>query len=146
MRLAFTALVLALLWATPSFAQKGDTLSTASGQLTIRVCNESGRHVFSAFIYRSNGVWRSEGWFRVNNGQCEDIVTSDNLRFYAFAEEVGNIDYYWGGNFEHCIWRPGPYDDVVDPNATVCQPGQDSVMFTEWVADHFGTFTWTLDP
>lgn len=142
MRLAVTALVCAALLAPPSFAQSGP--APASAQLTIQVCNESGRNVFSAVIYELNGQWRSEGWFRVNNGECRDIATGDNLRFYAFAEEVGNTDYYWGGSFEHCIWRPGPYDVVLNPNDTSCP--DESVMFTEWVADHYGTFTWTLDP
>jgi hypothetical protein len=151
MRLAVIALAFAVLWATPSFAQKGDEpsaapaqLPAASTQLTIRICNESGRNAFVALVYRSNGQWRSEGWFRVDNGRCEDTVTGDHLRFYGFAEEAGNTDYYWGGSFEHCIWRPGPYDVVIDPNSTTCP--NESVMFSEWVADHYGTFTWTLDP
>jgi uncharacterized membrane protein len=146
MRSAIIAFALVLCAASPAFAQKDEGLSPASGSLTIRICNESGRNAFTAVIYRTNGAWRSEGWFRVDNGRCEDIVTSDNLRFYVFAEEVNNVDYSWAGNFEHCISRPGPYDEVVDPNMTVCRPGQDSVMFSEWVADHYGTFTWTLDP
>lgn len=146
MRRALIVFALALFAATPAFAQKTGQIGPASASLTIRVCNESGRNAFSAVVYRSGGVWRSEGWFPVSNGECRDVALSDNLRFYVFAEEVGNIDYFWGGNFEHCIWRPGPYNDVIDPNTSVCQSGQESVMFAEWVADDFGTFTWTLDP
>jgi uncharacterized membrane protein len=144
MRNAFIAFLLALCAASPALAQKGG--ASAGDQLTIRVCNESGRNAFTAVIYRNAGVWRSEGWWRVDNGDCIDIATTDNLRFYVFAEEVGNIDYYWGGNFEHCIWRPGPYEDVINPDATECQAGQESVMFAEWVSESYGTFTWTLDP
>lgn len=144
MRSALIAFLLALFAATPALAQKDG--AGGAGQLTVRVCNESGRNAFTAVIYRINGEWRSEGWFQVDNGACEDIAYSDNLRFYVFAEEVGNIDYYWGGSFEHCIMRPGPYDDVINPSAVECRNGQESVMFVEWVADEFGTFTWTLDP
>jgi len=145
MRLAVMAFALALLAAPAALAQKGGA-SSAGDQLTIRVCNQSGRNAFSAVIYRSGGTWRSEGWWRVDNGACLDLAVSDNLRFYVFAEEVGNTEYYWGGSFEHCIWRPGPYNDVIDPNTTVCRDGQVSVMFAEWVADQYGTFTWTLEP
>lgn len=123
----------------PSQAQQ-----TAPDQLTIRVCNQSGRHAFTAVIYRRSSVWHSEGWFRVNNGECLDVAHADNLRFYAFAEEAGNTEYFWAGNFEHCIWRPGPYDVEINPNNTNCSEA--SARFTEWVADRFGTFTWTLDP
>jgi uncharacterized membrane protein len=147
MRRALIAFALVFLAASPAMAQKpGVSSATAANELTIRVCNESGRNAFTAVLDRSAGEWHSEGWFRVNNGACEDIAVSDNLRFYVFAEEVDNIDYYWAGAHEHCIWRPGPYDDVIDPNVSVCRDGQESVMFVEWLADNYGTFTWTLDP
>jgi hypothetical protein len=144
MRFLLVILALATGAPTPAFAQKDGAYQTDS--LTIRVCNSSGRNAFSAVIYRDSGVWHSAGWYPVNNGECRDIATSDNLRFYVFAEEIGNIDYSWSGTFEHCIWRPGPYDDVISPDAKECQDGQESVMFSEWVADSYGTFTWTLDP
>jgi uncharacterized membrane protein len=145
MRSALIAFALVFLAAAPAMAQKPDDgISASSSGLTIRICNESGRNAFTAVIYQRDGVWRSEGWFRVDNGACRDIVTADHLRFYAFAEEVDNTGYSWAGNFEHCITRPGPYNDVVNPNNTTCP--QESVMFSEWVADHYGTFTWTLDP
>lgn len=142
MRGGFLLLLLALCAPTPAFAQT----RAAPNQLDIRICNESGRNAFTAVIYRTGGVWRSEGWFRVDNGECATIVTSDNLRFYAFAEEVGNLDYLWGGSFPHCVIRPGPYDEAVDPEVRQCRAEQDSVQFVEWLADEFGTFTWTLDP
>jgi uncharacterized membrane protein len=147
MRGALVAFALVFLAATPATAQKPDDgIAPAASDLSIRVCNSSGRNAFTAVIYRNGGQWHSDGWFRVDNGQCEVIATSDNLRFYVFAEEVDNVDYFWGGNHEHCIWRPGPYNDVFDPNASVCRDGQESVMFVEWVAESYGTFTWTLDP
>ncbi len=145
MRLAAIAFAFAALFATPSFAQKGG-LSASSAQVTVRVCNESGRNAFTAVIYQRDGAWHSEGWFGVNNGACRDIATADNLRFYTFAEEVGNVAYSWAGNFEHCVLRPGPYHDIVNPNGTTCGRGQESVMFSEWLADRPGTFTWTLNP
>lgn len=144
MRLAIIAIACAALLAPPSFAQTGS--ATGSSQLVIQVCNESGRDAFSAVIYQNDGTWHGAGWFRVNNGECGNIAISDNLRFYAFAEEVGNTEYYWSGTFEHCISRPGPYNELIDASQTVCPNGQASVMFTEWVADQYGTFTWTLDP
>lgn len=143
----FCAVVLGLALLTPSAsAQKDGGTAAVNTTLTIEICNQSGRNVFAALVYRDGAGWHSAGWYRVNHGECNAPVVSDNLIFYAFAEEVGNTDYYWGGDFDHCVTRPGPYDFLINPDYTECTKDQELVSFTQWEADSYGTFTWTLDP
>ncbi|MDX2275775.1 MAG: DUF1036 domain-containing protein [Hyphomonadaceae bacterium] len=137
---------LALLTSPASAQKEGIAPATNASTLSIEICNSSGRNVFAALVYRDSAGWHSAGWYRIDNGQCDTPVVSDNLIFYAFAEEVGNTDYTWGGDFPHCITRPGPYDFMIDPVNTVCGKDQELVDFAQWEAESFGTFTWTLDP
>lgn len=140
------AAVLALFLLAPAAsAQKGGT-PPATGGLSLQICNESGRNVFAALVYRDAQGWHSAGWWPINNGQCDTPAVADNLIFYAFAEEVGNTDRFWGGDFEHCITRPGPYDFLINPDSTICGKDQELVSFIQLEADSFGTYTWTLDP
>jgi uncharacterized membrane protein len=143
----FCAALLALALLTPSAnAQKDSIAPATSSGLSLQICNESGHNVFVALVYRDSQGWHSAGWWPINNGQCDTPAVADNLIFYAFAEEVGNVDLYWGGEFPHCVTRPGPYDFLINPDSTVCGKDQELVNFIQLEADAYGTYTWTLDP
>jgi uncharacterized membrane protein len=144
----FCTLLLGLVLLTPAASAQKDSVAPAanSSGLALQVCNESGRNVFVALVYRDSAGWHSAGWWQINNGQCDTPATADNLVFYAFAEEVGNTGRFWGGAFEHCITRPGPYDFLINPSYTECGKDQDLVSFLQIEAETFGTYTWTLDP
>lgn len=146
-RLICAALLgLALLTPDASAQKQGIAPAVGGSSLDLEICNESGRNVFVALVYRDSAGWHSAGWWRIDNGQCDTPATSDNLIFYAFAEEVGNTDRYWGGDFDHCVSRPGPYDILINPDYTECGKDQELVSFIQLEADTFGTYTWTLDP
>jgi len=119
-------------------------------QIDIQVCNQTGRDIFAAVIYRQVGgtQWRSEGWFRTNNGACRTIAATDNLTFYLYAEEVGDGgSRFWGrGDIEHCVTRPGPYNEPIERTGMSCRTNQDLVDFTAVTAERYGVYTWTLEP
>ena len=128
----------------PPPTQQGPTPSPVSAELAINVCNQSAHNVEAAVIYRLDGSWHSEGWFRVNRGQCSVIATADHLSFYLYAAAI-DANLVADGSFVHCISRPGPWDDVVSLNSNVCRSGQAPVGFIPETVDNFGTYTWTLN-
>lgn len=143
--LLFAAAAALTLTSVPEAAAKKDEY-VSTGSLDIQVCNRSGYDAFIAVISRNEGGWLASGWFRVNNGDCNSVATTNNLVFYLFAEQVGDMDYVWAGDFEQCVMRPGPYDIRVNPNAEVCPSGMTTEQFRELEADTWGTYTWNLTP
>lgn len=119
-----------------------------SNNLAIQFCNYSGYDTFTAIIYQdsNDGQWHSRGWWRVNNNDCEYIADTNNLVFYAFAEQIGDQSATWGGSHQHCVTNPGPYNDIVPAGGETCRGDQRLVMFDEIEAQNFGTFTWNLRP
>lgn len=119
-----------------------------SNYLAIHYCNYSGYDVFTAIIYQEIGTgrWHSRGWWRINNGNCEYIADTDNLVFYAFAEQTNDQNATWGGSNQHCVTNPGPYNDIVPASGETCRREQRLVGFQEVEADNYGSFTWNLRP
>jgi uncharacterized membrane protein len=138
------AAALTLAQAPEAAAKKDESIST--GTLDIQVCNRSGYDAFVAVIRRTEQGWLASGWFRVDNGNCNSVGATNNLVFYLFAEQVGDMDYVWAGDFEQCVMRPGPYDIWVDPNADNCPNGMTTEQFRELEADTWGAYTWNLTP
>ncbi|WP_395646325.1 DUF1036 domain-containing protein [Terricaulis sp.] len=117
-----------------------------SNNLAVSFCNYSGYDAFTAVIYQRNGQWHSQGWWRVNNGACQYVADTDNLVFYAFAEQVDDQSATWGGHNQHCVTNPGPYHDYIPASGETCRSDQRLVGFQEVEANNFGTFTWNLRP
>jgi hypothetical protein len=88
---------------------------------------------------------RSEGWRTIRARTCSIQAETSNQYFYGYAEEVTG-DGTWGGNFGHCVIRPGPFDF---PMRGMCsRPGAAEIRMIELQADdsvYGGRFTWNLN-
>lgn len=136
----FCAVAATMAPATPAAAQY-------ASDVTIRVCNNSGRQANVAISYQPVGSGRfyNEGWFGVAPGDCADIAHTDNAYFYGYAEVVNDGSTYWAGNHSLCVVYPGPYRFWSD-NTEYCSGNQTLREFVVLHATDFGVFTWTLDP
>lgn len=72
------AMALALVPAAPAHAQKGS--AATSGEITLRVCNNSNDNARVALSYQpvGQGLFYNEGWFSVPARSCEDLRTTGN--------------------------------------------------------------------
>jgi|LNFM01.1.fsa_nt_gb uncharacterized membrane protein len=138
----------ALLIAAASFApQEAHAQKAAGDTYQIEVCNNTDQDVFFAIGYMPVGSneLRSEGWRTIRARTCSIQAETSNQYFYGYAEEVTG-DGTWGGNFGHCVIRPGPFDF---PMRGMCsRPGAAEIQMIELQADdsvYGGRFTWNLN-
>lgn len=126
----------------------GDAPATANAPSTIqlKVCNRSGNAALVAVSYVPVGESRfyNRGWFRVEAGDCNNIVETNNSNFYFYAD-VDGTDRFWGGSHTLCVEYPGPYN-FYSTSAEYCESHQETRGFQPASMDEPGTFTWNLDP
>lgn len=136
---------LALLIAAASFAPQTAQAQRRSDYYEIEVCNNTNADVYFAIGYVPLGQneLRSEGWRTIRARTCSIQGETTNRFFYGYAEEVTG-DGTWGGNFAHCVLRPGPFDY---PMRGMCsRAGATEVQMMELESDSFGgRFTWNLN-
>ena len=72
-------------------------------------CNHTANPINAAFGYRETVDWTSEGWWRIEPGQCAQIYDKPLVqRFYFYyAYSLASTDrdkkpMNWGGKFELC--------------------------------------------
>jgi len=121
-----------------------------------RVCNKSDQSANVAVGYKSNDYgWVSEGWWVIDAGNCEQIITGDlNSRYYyIYAEGTG--DEVWqakkgqdGGFF--CIssskFTLRNEDFQKGTNIDCEASGQKTKHFTEVDTGSYEGFTFNLKP
>jgi uncharacterized membrane protein len=139
---------LALLIAAASFAPQAAYAQKAAGSsYEIEVCNNTNADVYFAIGYMPLGTdeLRSEGWRTIRARTCTIQGETSNSYFYGYAEEVTG-DGTWGGNFAHCVIRPGPFDF---PMRGMCsRAGAAEIQMIELRANdstYGGRFTWNLN-
>ncbi|GAA0625990.1 hypothetical protein GCM10009422_23400 [Brevundimonas kwangchunensis] len=112
----------------------------------LRVCNYSGRDATVAVSYVEVGGNRfmNRGWYDVANGDCENIVSTDNANFYFYADATDDSGRNWQGSHNLCVEYPGPY--TFYSAGTECQSYQELRGFVPFTAQEGGIWTWTLDP
>lgn len=141
-------LALAMAVSAPMVAE-AQSKPGAGGRPTIdlKVCNRSGRSATVAVSYVQPGESQfiNRGWYDVANGDCRDLVTTDNANFYFYADATDGSGRYWQGSHTLCVEYPGPYT-FYSTGGTECDYGQDTRNFSAFHADEPGTWTWTLDP
>jgi uncharacterized membrane protein len=136
---------------TASWAQSGagriEVASKGPPTLDLKVCNRSGRDANVAVSYVPAGeeTFLNRGWFRVANGACRDLVTTDNSRFYFYADAADGSERNWQGSHTLCVEYPGPYTFYAT-GSSLCAPHQDVRSFVAFRAEEPGSWTWTLDP
>lgn len=120
--------------------------ANTSDRIQLKVCNRSNDDALVAVSYIPLDEKRfyNRGWFRVNAGQCHELVETRNSNFYFYADVVGK-DRHWGGSHNLCVQYPGPYNFYSDGSG-YCDEGQETRGFSPAKANEFGTFTWNLDP
>ncbi len=113
--------------------------------IEIEVCNRTNTDVYLAIGYVPLGQseLQMEGWRTIRANQCSVQAETANSYFYVYAEETVG-DGYWGGSFDHCVLRPGPWNY---PMRGMCsRPGAAQVQFEELHSDAYGgRFTWNLN-
>lgn len=133
--------------AGPAFAQTKPAPGSASPQLQIRVCNQSGRDASVAVSYVEVGRsgFANRGWYSVASGACNDIVRTTNSNFYLYADATDGSGRSWSGNFTLCVQYPGPYT-FYSSGADRCASGQETRDFVALHTTEPGVYTWTLNP
>lgn len=125
--------------------QEASAQYNRSDYIQIEVCNRTNADIYLAIAYVPLGQseLRMEGWRRVNANQCINQAETSNQYFYMYAEEVYG-DGFWGGDFDHCVIRPGPFNHPMRGMCSRANAAQ--VQFEELHSTAFGgTFTWNLN-
>lgn len=143
--LAAACLALAAGAPAPALAQKAP--SGGSGEIVIRVCNNTNDNARVALSYQpvGNGQFYNEGWYGVPSRSCQDVARTGNAYIYGYAEVENNGSRYWAGDHPLCVQYPGPYG-FWSTGSTQCEFGQEVRNFVAMHAEDFGVYTWTLDP
>jgi uncharacterized membrane protein len=120
---------------------------TQSATVDIQVCNRSGRNatVAVSYVEVGTGQFVNRGWYDVNNGACESLVSTDNSNFYFYADASDGSGRTWSGSHNLCVEYPGPYT-FYSAGETECGSGQEVKGFVPAHSDQTGTYTWNLDP
>lgn len=69
----------------------------------LELCNNTQSHIGVAFGYKDKQGWASEGWWNVDPGSCETLLTGKLIAryYYIYAVDYDNGGY-WGGPAEMC--------------------------------------------
>jgi uncharacterized membrane protein len=95
------SLILLILWLVlaPRFALAAMTF-----------CNRTQNTIEAAFGYRETGSWVSEGWWRIEPGDCADVYGQPlTQRFYFYyatslaLNTAGKPPLTWTGKYKLCI-------------------------------------------
>lgn len=108
----------------------------------LRFCNETSARVTVAIGYRSDGAWRSEGWWAVESGACRAAVSEPLANRFYYYRATSKLDSWTHENYFFCTTTQA-FDIVGDED---CQArGYDREEFTEIkLADGVTRFTMTL--
>ncbi|WP_420471958.1 DUF1036 domain-containing protein [Brevundimonas sp. FT23042] len=130
-------------------ARSDKNVSGSYGRPTVelKVCNRSGRSatVGVSYVPVGENTFMNRGWYDVANGACRDLVTTDNMNFYFYADATDGSGRSWQGSHTLCVEYPGPYT-FYSTGSSYCAEHQDVRNFTAFRAEEPGTWTWTLDP
>jgi uncharacterized membrane protein len=86
-------------------------VSAPPAQAAFLFCNKTQTLVEAAFGYREQIEWISEGWWKIEPGQCARVFSAPLMqRFYFYFARVlappspdGKPPTTWAGKFSFCI-------------------------------------------
>lgn len=108
----------------------------------LRFCNETSARVTVAIGYRSDGAWRSEGWWTVEPGACRAVVSEPLRNRFYYYRATSKLDSWTHENYYFCT-TPQAFDISGDDDCTA--RGYDREAFTEIaLAEGVTRFTMTL--
>ena len=78
-------------------------LAVTPARADLQVCNDTERLLGVAVGYRADGLWVSEGWWRIPARGCAAVIEGslDSRFFYVHAEDERGVDR-WGGPVMMC--------------------------------------------
>lgn len=94
----------------------------------LRFCNETNARVTVAIGYRSDGAWRSEGWWAVEPGACRAVVSEPLANRFYYYRATSKLDSWTHENYFFCT-TPAAFDITGDDDCTA--RGYDREAFTE---------------
>lgn len=72
--------------------------TTAASQAGFRVCNKSSVQMNVSIGYKDADYgWTSEGWWRINSGDCQSIINGNLTGRYYYVYATAN-DRDWSGD------------------------------------------------
>lgn len=108
----------------------------------LRFCNETNARVTVAIGYRSEGAWRSEGWWAVEVGDCRAVRSAPLENRFYYYRATSKVDSWTHENYFFCT-TPEAFDITGDENCT--SRGYDREAFSEIaLSDGITRFTTTL--
>jgi len=86
-------------------------LFSHSAEAVFLFCNKTQNTIETAFGYREQIVWISEGWWQIQPGQCARVFNKPlTQRFYFYFGRVlsppsadGEPPLTWGGKYRFCV-------------------------------------------
>jgi len=74
-------------------------------------CNQTSSVIEAAFGHRDQGVWTSQGWWKIQPGQCARAYNKPLLQrfFFYYARALtltshkGKGSRVWGGKYPFCV-------------------------------------------
>ncbi|MCC1482230.1 DUF1036 domain-containing protein [Roseibaca sp. Y0-43] len=116
------------------------TPDTALAEL--RFCNETNARVTVAIGYRSDGAWRSEGWWAVEPDACRAVVSEPLENRFYYYRATSKLDSWTHETYYFCT-SPQPFDIMGDEECAA--RGYDREAFSEIaLSDGITRFTMTL--
>lgn len=75
----------------------------------LEVCNQAEGKIWIAVAYRAQDGWTSEGWWGVDSGKCDRVLTGDSegRYYYVYAEREDHLSLK--GKHIFCVHRPGQF-------------------------------------
>lgn len=84
-------------------------LAPVSADASMLFCNRTKSPVEAAVGYRADADWISEGWWRIEPGQCSRVIGQAlKQRFYFYyAKSLSGAGkkpgFIWGGKYQFCV-------------------------------------------
>eukprot|EP01030_Chromulinospumella_sphaerica_P024147 gene24147-24210_t len=113
-RLSSAAVAVLLFTATaaaPALAQNQAT--PRAGYAAVSFCNKTSGPIYLAVSYREtpgSDRWVVEGWKQIGGASCITLHLPNDAMIYDYAEDESDGD--WGGDFQLCVERPGPFKRI----------------------------------
>jgi uncharacterized membrane protein len=84
-----------------------------SAQAKLNICNETGELRDVAIGYKAEGEWTSEGWWKVEDGECRTVIKDDLKRTFYYYRAVHKRGDFDGQAFSFCT-QAKPFTIVGD--------------------------------
>tara|TARA_R110002126_G_scaffold178600_6_gene327613 strand:+ start:2413 stop:3558 length:1146 start_codon:yes stop_codon:yes gene_type:complete len=85
-----------------TFVSLSPPIFSTSAQAKLKVCNETGELRDVAIGYKADGEWTSEGWWKIEDGECKVVINEDLKRTFYYYRTVHKRGDFDGQAFNFC--------------------------------------------